>query len=71
MGQPLDTVVDPGAVDDIAALAEIRDAVAAQAGEPALNAIADAVRALLAADESLAPLGFDVVFARPARRGCG
>ena len=27
MGQPLDTVVDPGAVDDIAALAEIRDAV--------------------------------------------
>jgi acetoacetyl-CoA synthetase len=27
MGQPLDTVVDPGAVDDVAALAEIRDAV--------------------------------------------
>jgi acyl-CoA thioesterase len=29
-----------------------------------LNAIDDAVRALLAADESLAPLGFDVVFAQ-------
>ena len=27
MGQPLDTVVDPGAMDDIDALAEIRDAV--------------------------------------------
>ena len=29
-----------------------------------MNVIADAVRALLAADESLAPLGFDVVFAQ-------